>query len=114
MQDRKSTTARTERQVWRARPARIFVSTLSAEEQNGVMTEWQSEMDLWEDQLHPLTPGSLSLGDPAYAALPVLVAVYAATGDRAMYVPAEIGYVGSGDRPDAIVITVIPEGSPSS
>jgi hypothetical protein len=84
-----------------------------SDEQNVVMTEWQSEMDLWEYQRHPLTAGHLSLGDPAYADLPVLVAVYDGTGERAMYVPAEIGYVGSGDRPDAVVITVIPQSSPS-
>jgi hypothetical protein len=72
------------------------------------MAEWDFSTDLWEYQMRPLTAGQLHLGQPEFADLPVLVAVYDGTGERTLYVPAEIGYVGEGDRPDAVVITVIP------
>jgi hypothetical protein len=72
------------------------------------MTDWENFTELWEYQIHPLTAGQLNLGHPDFADLPILVAVYDGTGERTVCVPAEIGYVGNGDRPDAVVITVIP------
>jgi hypothetical protein len=77
------------------------------------MTDWQHSPDIWEYQLRPLTAGQLHLGPPEYAEVPVLVAVYDGTGGRSMYVPAEIGYVGERDRPEAVVITVIPRDAES-
>jgi hypothetical protein len=75
------------------------------------MTDWQNFPELWEYQIHPLTAERLNLGDPEHADVPVLVAVYDGTGEPTLYVPAEIGYIGTGDRPDAVVITVIPRDS---
>ena len=75
------------------------------------MTDWQNYPELWEYQMHPLTAGRLNLGDPDLADVPVLVEVYDGSGETTMYVPAEIGYIGTGERPDAVVITVIPRGS---
>jgi hypothetical protein len=72
------------------------------------MTDWDNDMDIWEHQVGPLTAGHLRLGDPEYADVPVLIAIYDGTSGRKLYTPAEIGYVGQGDRPEAVVITVIP------
>jgi len=72
------------------------------------MAEWSNDTEIWEYQRRPLTAGQLHLGTSEFADLPVLVAVYDGSGEREMFVPVEIGYVGRGDRPDAVVITVIP------
>ncbi len=73
------------------------------------MTDWDRDTpEIWEYQLHPLTAGQLRLGDPQYADVPVWIAIYDGTGERQLYTPAEIGYVGDGDRPQAVVITAIP------
>jgi hypothetical protein len=71
------------------------------------MTDWRYATDLWEYQLHPLTAGQLHLGTPEYANVPVLIAIYDGEGAESLYAPAEIGYVGTGERPDAVLITAI-------
>ena len=71
------------------------------------MTEWRYSTDLWEYQLHPLTAGQLHLGAPDCADVPVLIAIYDGEGAESLYVPVEIGYVGTGERPVTVVITAI-------
>jgi len=61
-----------------------------------------------------LTASHLGLGESEYGDVPVLVALYDGGEERKLYTPVEIGYVGQGDRPDAVVITVIPRATDSN
>jgi hypothetical protein len=73
----------------------------------GFMADWDGLADLWENQGQELTVRdlvrALSTTDPA---LPIRVAVYDGTERRPLVMPVEVGFVGQGTAPDAVLITV--------
>jgi len=75
------------------------------------MTEWEGESDLWEHQGRVLTVGDLRRAlvhaDPM---LPVRVELYDGAGVVRVLAPMELGPVGVGPAPTAVVLTVIDEG----
>ncbi len=68
---------------------------------------WDDESELWEHQGHHLTAGELArVLAQVDEALPLLVAVYDGSAATPLLAPVEVGLVGEGERPDALVITV--------
>jgi hypothetical protein len=75
---------------------------------------WDRTPDLWENQGGGLDVRQLrrALDDAVayraeWAELPVVVELFGGAGDRTRLAVAEIGLTGAGDRPDAIVLTVV-------
>lgn len=68
---------------------------------------WDDESDLWEHQGEHLTAGALArVLVQVDKALPLLVAVYDGSAITPLLTPVEVGLVGEGEQPDALVITV--------
>jgi len=76
-------------------------------ERQGDGPRWNDDPSHWEHQGLPLTVADLAHAlvavDPA---LPVLVASYDGAAEPPLCPPVEVGLVGEGDQPDALVITV--------
>ena len=69
---------------------------------------WDDASELWEHQGQHLTVGELVLSlqrvDPS---LPVTIELHEPGGDRAVCRALVMSYVGTGQRPDGLVLTVM-------
>ncbi len=72
--------------------------------------DWDSDIDLWENQGRPLTVRDLQLAlSQASPDLVVRVVLYDGTTERTELLPMDFGFTGKGDQPAAAVLTVVPE-----
>lgn len=69
---------------------------------------WDDAIEVWELQGGPhLTTGALrALLERVDPSLPIRISLYDGAGGVVLYDPVELVYVGEGDRPDALTMTV--------
>ena len=69
---------------------------------------WDEAVEVWELQGGPhLTAGALrALLERVDPSLPIRISLYEGVEGVVPYDPVEVVYVGEGDRPDALTITV--------
>jgi len=84
-----------------------------SEADEGAPPNWDEDSGLWEHQGRALTVRdlrmALSQADPGLA---LRIELYDGAGGRRELMPVEFGYSGHGDRPQAVVLTVVVEAKP--